>query len=62
MSVCLSVQEVVCTLNPDAAEATDGTPSKQVPHITSAYLLVLSLPPAPPTPHHHPHPLAVVAP
>lgn len=32
------MQAAVCTLNPTAAEMGDGAPSKQVPHITSAYL------------------------
>ena len=34
-------QEVVCTLNPGAAEASDADPGAQVPHITSAYLLAV---------------------
>ena len=33
------LQEVVCELNPQAAEATDAHPQAQVPHITSAYLV-----------------------
>ena len=33
------LQEVVCELNPQAADATDAHPSAQVPHITSAYLV-----------------------
>jgi hypothetical protein len=35
------MQEVVCSLNPGAAEATDSHPSQQVPHITSAYLVAV---------------------
>lgn len=35
------MQEVVCALNPTAAEASDAEPKTQVPHITSAYLLLV---------------------